>query len=117
MTGSTFVGQAKTKEAYTLFFDGALPYVNKTLTNAPKTQITGDVYEIEDWQLEQIDALEGHPNWYRRELIPVVYADGREDQAWLYFNPEPQRFVIKTGDYGDVVRMFQKQANKTSTPV
>lgn len=31
--------------------------------------VTGEVYDVDDQALKMIDALEGHPRWYRRQSI------------------------------------------------
>ena len=45
-----------------------------------QTVLLGEVYEVDDRTLAQLDALEGHPDWYRRSLQPI---EG-EDPAWIY---------------------------------
>jgi gamma-glutamylcyclotransferase (GGCT)/AIG2-like uncharacterized protein YtfP len=34
--------------------------------------------------IENLDILEGHPRFYCREEVPVTYADGAEEVAWMY---------------------------------
>ena len=34
--------------------------------------VEGEVYEITDAKLKAIDQLEGHPNYYKREIVTVI---------------------------------------------
>lgn len=76
---------AKTEEQFAMYSSG-IPYVVK---DEKKTQIVVELYEVDDSTLKRIDRLEGHPNWYKRELTPVIITedDGTENKinAWIYF--------------------------------
>lgn len=91
-----YIGTGITKEKYAMYRHG-IPFVIKE----PKTPIVVDVFEVEASNLPRIDSLEGHPNWYRRELIPVL-VNGKELQCWLYFMTDDRvknyKFV-ETGNY------------------
>ena len=52
------------------------------------TIIHGEVYEVEcNEVLKALDELEGHPNWYVREEVPVHLTDKEEIvHAYIYFN-------------------------------
>lgn len=45
----------------------------------------GELYEVNDETLASLDALEGHPIFYNRELTPVQ-AGGTSCEAWVYLN-------------------------------
>ena len=51
-------------------------------------QIHGEVYEVSNNILIHLDLLEGHPEVYRRELIPVSYTTrtsiGTTVDTWMY---------------------------------
>ena len=97
---ATYLGDAWTKEEYTLLEDhyNGLPYVIKE----PSYSINGEIYEVDEFTFMMIDNLEGHPHFYERELvecfIPIeddfARDDGRmkqgiqEEEAWLYFLKE-----------------------------
>ena len=95
LENSRFIGLAITKDKYSLFADG-IPYVVKI----PLTQIKGEVYEVDSDTLERLDALEGHPNFYKRELIDVIL-DGKTIKAWIYFYPYKKGKLIESGDFKD----------------
>ena len=46
--------------------------------------IQGEVYEVDSKTLWRVDELEGHPDWYSRELTMIQLADGQHLEAWLY---------------------------------
>jgi gamma-glutamylaminecyclotransferase len=81
--GSHHVGKGKTKDKYPLIIQG-LPYlVNKVGLGH---NVNVDVFKITDRVLHNIDKLEGHPNWYKRQRIPILI--GKEEvMCWVYFNP------------------------------
>lgn len=99
---SSLVGVGKTKEQFTLTASG-IPFVTKGL-NEGLSNVTVEVYSVEtESDLRNLDGLEGHPNWYRRELTTIVLEDDSEVEAWLYFN-EPGGSIIASGDYADYRR-------------
>ena len=79
-----FVESATTSEAYPLVVSG-LPY----LFNNPGQghRVKGELYHIESSDsMSRLDSLEGHPRFYRRELIDVVVEGGSKPvKAWAYF--------------------------------
>ena len=79
---ATYLGDVTTANPYLLLQDHSkhFPY----LLDIPVEPITGELYELDQTQLDHIDAYEGHPDFFRRQLIPL--SDGR--QAWCYFYTE-----------------------------
>jgi gamma-glutamylcyclotransferase (GGCT)/AIG2-like uncharacterized protein YtfP len=62
--------------------------------------IKGELYRVSSETLRLIDRLEGHPNWYRRELVPVYVWEGgrkREVKAYLYFSLKPEGRLEESG--------------------
>jgi len=92
-----FLGTAKTKEKYTMRVSG-IPYVSKE----PTSYIVGEIYKVNEIELMNIDNLEGHPNWYKRELVKVVLDTGEELEAWMYFNETGEGEIVKSGDFSKV---------------
>ncbi|RUM61568.1 MAG: gamma-glutamylcyclotransferase [Persephonella sp.] len=95
LENAKFIGEGFTKEKYSLYATG-IPYVVKK----PLTKIKGELYEVDNLTLEEIDYLEGHPHFYERELIDVI-VNNKIYKAWIYFYPEPRGHLIKSGDYKD----------------
>ena len=91
-----WLGTGKTLEKYQLRASG-IPFVNKT----PDTQIVVDAWEIDiDKHLPRVDSLEGHPQWYKRELIKATI-NGKVIEGWLYFMENSGSTIIESGDYND----------------
>jgi gamma-glutamylcyclotransferase (GGCT)/AIG2-like uncharacterized protein YtfP len=91
-----------------LFEHGGLPMAKKS--EDPQKTIVGEVYTLPSadcWK--DLDSLEGHPNWYRREevdlLIPGSNSALPTEKVWVYFmRPEHLEKYgnlkkIKNGDY------------------
>ena len=93
LSSSKFIGYGMTKDKYSLYADG-IPYVVKI----PNTQIKGEVYEVDKNTLDVLDDLEGHPDFYRRELVDVI-VNRKTIQAWIYFYPYPEGKLIESGDF------------------
>jgi len=92
-----FVGKGISLNKYCMLASG-IPFVNP---NEPVSNIKGEVYELNDEQLERADRLEGHPNWYYRSPIKVMMENGDIITAEIYFNETDRSglSVIKNGDY------------------
>ena len=91
MPRASFIGEARTVERYPLVIGGEWFVPN--LINEPGEgfQVTGEVYQVDDAVLADLDALETvHlPNGYRRfeiEIEPIAPAGSRSmpTKAWTY---------------------------------
>ena len=92
---SKFLGMAKTKKRYALYGHG-IPVLSRAVSIS---QVTGEVYSIDDATLLNLDRLEGHPDMYKREQAEVVLQDGTELSAWIYFCDTPRGDLIESGDF------------------
>ena len=81
-----YIGEARTVEPYRLIKDG-LPYLLPY--NGKGKQVRVEMYLVGDSTLKQIDGLEGHPTWYKRERVQVQNEDGQTYQPWIYLNDPP----------------------------
>ena len=77
----------KPRKRYALYGSG-IPFLSRAKAIS---QVTGEVYAVDDATLKRLDQLEGHPDWYKREQAEVVLQDGTELIAWIYFCDTPQR--------------------------
>jgi gamma-glutamylcyclotransferase (GGCT)/AIG2-like uncharacterized protein YtfP len=76
---------------------------------APGSHVWGEVYDVEDDPsvLATLDQIEGYQpaehdtSLYMRVTVPVTFADGRVDMAWVYFYNAPlgRAERITSGDY------------------
>lgn len=80
---SRFIGSALTVQTYPMLY-GYVPVLFKI--NHPRAlRIKGELFEITDKRyIYPIDSLEGHPYWYKREIIKVE-VDNEIHEAWCYF--------------------------------
>lgn len=95
LQNANFLGPAMTVDRYALYAD-IIPFV---VRQEAVSCITGEVYEIDESTLEDLDRLEQHPSWYRRDQVMVELSGGERLQSWLYFYPQPTGQLVETGDF------------------
>lgn len=87
-------GMGVTRDGFALVDIGPFP----GMIRKPGYRVVGEVYEVDERVLLNVDRLEGHPGFYRR--IRITLADGRV--AWCYLYPESESedaMVIDSGDW------------------
>jgi gamma-glutamylcyclotransferase (GGCT)/AIG2-like uncharacterized protein YtfP len=101
LAGSAFLGNGYTVDPFQMTTNGFIPFVHKYLvSNVPRTRIEGEVYEVDHSDLIfSLDRLEGHPNFYCREEVPVVMDDGTIEKCWLYFCEHKGSTAVPDGDF------------------
>ena len=69
---------------------------------APNKQLAGVIWSISDSDLKALDAREGFPNRYQRELMEITDLQGESHQAYIYFkkddiplNPPCQAYLLQ----------------------
>jgi gamma-glutamylcyclotransferase (GGCT)/AIG2-like uncharacterized protein YtfP len=103
-----YVGiNATTKPEYTMRSWGGFPAVYDNGEHS----ITGELFYVEDDTLEQLDRLEGHPNWYKREEIEVTDNEGQVVVAWMYVMPKSktQGEIVENGNWNDHVQVLTRR--------
>jgi len=101
LTASSFIGSGNTQDIYPLIIKG-LPYlINKKGTGH---KVAVDVFRVTDRVLKDLDALERHPVWYKREQI-YIDVKGKKVLCWIYFN-------LRETDIGQVHHKTYTQAPK-----
>jgi gamma-glutamylcyclotransferase (GGCT)/AIG2-like uncharacterized protein YtfP len=83
LTSSKHIGKGKTDDKYPLIISG-LPYLLEMKGIGHNVEV--DVFKVSDAKVKELDALEGHPHWYRRKQIPIKMKDGGVLMCWIYFN-------------------------------
>jgi len=78
--GGKFKRNAMTLDNLYIMGGGGIPYVNKSNKDAGK--IKGELYKVKNFA--PLDELEGHPTFYKRELVEVVKENGEIIKAWMY---------------------------------
>lgn len=67
-------------------------------------EVVGELFEVDEAALSIADEIEGHPDFYVRQLEVVRLSDGPDRQAWVYWMPDEligQGDVIESGDWFD----------------
>jgi gamma-glutamylcyclotransferase (GGCT)/AIG2-like uncharacterized protein YtfP len=93
--GSTFVDDAKVSGS--LYDLGAYPGL---LLNESKSLVMGEVYEVDDELLNQLDEFEASSHYLRKQVEISTGTSSR--RCWVY-EPDPQfysfRTLITSGDW------------------
>lgn len=100
LASSELLGAARTVNKYAMYTTG-VPIVVK---DESVSEIFGELYRVDEATLVYLDSLEGHPDWYRREMVDVLLLeDDREGQqaerAWIYFNLDKRGALVPSGEY------------------
>lgn len=91
---ATFIGEGKTKDKYRLCVSG-LPYMIKGEHSAGKNAVV-ELYDCNPLEMYNLDILEGHPRFYKREKIDVLVNE-KVYNAWVYFVPNNSHY--NNGEY------------------
>jgi gamma-glutamylcyclotransferase (GGCT)/AIG2-like uncharacterized protein YtfP len=78
LAAARFVCDAKTVPGYRLFDVGYYPAM---VEDRAGISVYGEIFEVDDETLEDLDRLEGHPHYYRRQPICV---EGFDRPVWGY---------------------------------
>jgi len=85
LDGAEFIGNFITSKDFTLAVS-ELPFMIK---RPSKSGVRGEVYKINSKLLKDIDMLEGHPLFYKREKITVYNEDTQETlKVYAYIHPD-----------------------------
>lgn len=103
LRSSDFIGNFKSLPLYNMYDLGSFPCIS----NSGKTSIVGELYEVDDYTLELLDMIEGHPTFYERKEILLAELDGlaMNDYTEAYFIDGPRTkdsqwsYLIKSGDW------------------
>ena len=98
LTQSEYVGSAETVDKYPLIVDG-LPYLLSKKGVGHNVDV--DVFLVDKDTMIDVDMLEGHPNWYKRQKTPVRLFTGEIVEAWIYFNDTIKDSGVHHQSYAD----------------
>lgn len=100
LDGAHYFGEAETVESYRMTA-GGIPYVSR---RDPICPVKGELYIVNDETLAKLDRLEGHPRFYKREVIHIRIGKGHI-LAWCYLNERSAgHHVVEDGDYRRVAK-------------
>lgn len=76
---STYKGTLVTRDNFTMYSFDAFPAIKKDTHGLP---ILGELFEVSDKILKDLDTLEGHPTFYKRQ--PLALSDGQVVHGYVY---------------------------------
>jgi len=84
---ATYVGDYITDDMYAFYDTGGFP-VACPYNNEWGTAIKGELYQVSKTILNRVDVLEGHPDFFSRNIVGVN--NGKEGRvAYMYLFPHP----------------------------
>lgn len=95
LNDAEFLGADVVPQGYRMVSLGGFPAVLEA-TDALMTPITVEVYRVTEGQLNVLDCLEGHPDWYKRRKVLTRYKN-----AWMYVMPDSEYQDHNPVDSGD----------------
>ena len=105
LANATLVGEARTEPAFTLHTLGAFP----GLVKGGACSVAGEIYEVDAETLARLDALEGHPRFYRRTRIALD--DGAIVETYLLTPEQVEgRPVIRSGNWRERSTQLRRTA-------
>jgi gamma-glutamylcyclotransferase (GGCT)/AIG2-like uncharacterized protein YtfP len=96
---SKFIGKALTCDKYVLSSSNVIPYL---CDKKEMHQVYGEVYDVSDECVVEIDGYESEGSWYFRKPLSVFILDDNNVimKAQAYFNDTIEK-IIPTGNYRD----------------
>jgi len=88
LNDATFLGEAETINRMTMLSLGGFPML---VDSYGVSIIHGEVYEVDDDTLQELDNLEGHPNFYMRKTTNVSINGGKAVKAITYLKGKHYR--------------------------
>jgi gamma-glutamylaminecyclotransferase len=105
--GARFVGEARTASPRTLVDLGPYPALLAEDEARDRGVVHGEMFEVDEAALAELDEFEGCPTLYRREAIEVVIGKDTRERAFTYVlarrAPEDAR-AIAGGRYDPTCR-------------
>ena len=90
--GALYQGPAITVSPYLMLSGSMFPFLLNPAAFIRKTSVEGiigrtkgELYIVREPLLARLDALEGHPDFYRREQVMIKADRGSVIVAWVYF--------------------------------
>ena len=115
---SRFLGNAKSVCKYTMtaieYYEEGEKFAVPLVSKSPQTKILGELYEISEEVLKDLDELEGHPKIYTRKeaefeiMEKNIKKASKETEkeskkivrAWIYFNEKTKgKINVTSGDF------------------
>jgi gamma-glutamylcyclotransferase (GGCT)/AIG2-like uncharacterized protein YtfP len=101
-----------TVSGFGLVYRNDLPYPIAKWTGVPEDVIVVEVLRFRSRStfarvLDEMDKIEGHPWFYRRQRVTVSFRNVDPVDAWMYVGADPDMFlggaVLEDGDWSEFV--------------
>jgi gamma-glutamylaminecyclotransferase len=102
---ATFVREAETEPGYQLVPLGGFPGMLGPVAEW-EGSVKGEVFDVDESLIPDIDSLEGHPHWYRR--TPIRLAEGEEVETYIYLHPV-SRAPIGSGSWREFTGKIERE--------
>jgi len=107
-----YIGTYLTKRKYPMITRGSIPFVGHGfeflgLDKEVGHNIVVEVYEVDSDTLERLDALEGHPNWYYRDVVELQEYNYHNKAVSMYFNWDVEKMSEHDAERVDLLSNYE----------
>ena len=81
LEGQKFLGDAKTSKNYRLYKIGWYPGLKRSEEGK---QIFGELWEVDDKCLQNLDRVEGAPGLFKRDFVEIADSDEKGVESYFY---------------------------------
>lgn len=96
LANSPLISTGTTEPNYQMISFGSFP----ALIEGDKAY-EGEIYEVDNNTLQQLDYLEGYPDFYNRSQVDIELPNGDVQKCWVYVLANPGEYPINNGSYVD----------------
>ena len=101
LENAKYIGPCITNNKYVLTMEDKIPYISQ---KKQLYRVVGELYDVNDTDIQDIDYHEGNGSWYFRELISVKNDSNEDIQAWCYISDIGEGIEYHNGDFKDYIR-------------
>jgi len=101
LDNAKYKGVYYTVKKYTLTLEGKIPYLSRSVR---RYHVRGELYDVPEKDIPDIDGHEGAPAWYYRIKLRVQGGSGDVQVAYAYFNDCEDGVICDEGDFSKYVQ-------------
>ncbi len=111
LQNSKYIGEFLTRKKYPMIVRGSIPFVGHGfeflgLDKEVGHNIVVQVYEVDCDTLKLLDALEGHPNWYYRDVVELQGYEYHNKAIGMFFNWDVESMSEHEAERVDLISEF-----------
>lgn len=72
-----------------------------------KFRISGEIYQISRKTLAEIDVIEGHPIFYRREMTAICINKNEHKSCWIYVLQSSDCYIEKIAENDEGIKLWK----------